>query len=130
MGMTWVFAQPDKAGRPTAARPGTAHRQRAPPARLTGGRDTIATTGHVGGRIAGAVRLTCGGTRRHGADATAGQPGRNGMKRYPNIRASISECRLITLGSWVRIPPLPFSWPRNGVPGLRVRHDSPALSFA
>ncbi|MFJ7497412.1 NUDIX domain-containing protein [Streptomyces sp. NPDC097727] len=29
-----------------------------------------------------------------------------------------------------RPPPLPFSWPRNGAPGLRARHDCCPLSYA
>lgn len=38
-----------------------------------------------------------------------------------------SNTRLNTPPLTSNSPPLPFSWPRNGAPGLRARHGFPPL---
>src|SRR5580765_1706655 len=70
-----------------------------------GERDTTGFRGHwVGGKWEGRGRYRAarGGIVGYGNRVEDGQ---SGSKRCPLACAGISGCRLIVLGSWVRVPP-------------------------
>src|SRR5581483_8203456 len=57
------------------------------------------------GREVGGAGTVFGGAERQIRDWRSGEDGQNGASRHLQIRVSISGCRLIILGSWVRVPP-------------------------